>query len=139
MLIQVLPELEKRFNIQFKLFLVYESVPGVTIDPKLMRAWAIKDANYIADQYQLKKITQQPTQESLFTGLLCSIKTVSFLDVSFPLQKEPFRNTNIQQILCIKGPAFWGQKRPCQAHSRDEHIISVEKTFSEKGPDPTLK
>jgi 2-hydroxychromene-2-carboxylate isomerase len=68
MLIQVLPELEKRFNIQFKLFLVYESVPGVTIDPKLMRAWAIKDANYIADQYQLKKITQQPTQESLFTG-----------------------------------------------------------------------
>ena len=68
MLIQVLPDLEKRFNIQFKLFLVYESVPGVTIDPKLMRAWAIKDANYIADQYQLKKITQQPTQESLFTG-----------------------------------------------------------------------
>jgi 2-hydroxychromene-2-carboxylate isomerase len=68
MLIQVLPDLEKRFNIKFKLFLVYESVPGVTIDPKLMRAWAIKDANYIADQYQLKKITQQPTQESLFTG-----------------------------------------------------------------------
>ena len=68
MLIQVLPEMEKRFNIQFKLFLVYESVPGVTIDPKLMRTWAIKDANNIADQYQLKKITQQPTQESLFTG-----------------------------------------------------------------------
>jgi 2-hydroxychromene-2-carboxylate isomerase len=68
MLIQVLPDLEKRFNIKFKLFLVYESVPGVTIDPKLMRAWAIKDANYIADQYQLKKIIQQPTQESLFTG-----------------------------------------------------------------------
>jgi len=68
MLIQVLPELELRFNIQFKLFLVYESVPGVTIDPKLMRSWAIKDANFIAEQYQLKKITQQPTQESLFTG-----------------------------------------------------------------------
>lgn len=68
MLIQVLPELEQRFNIQFKLFLVYESVPGVTIDPKLMRTWAIKDANFIAEQYQLKKITQQPTQESLFTG-----------------------------------------------------------------------
>jgi 2-hydroxychromene-2-carboxylate isomerase len=68
MLIQVLPEIEQRFNIQFKLFLVYESVPGVTIDPKLMRTWAIKDANSIADQYQLKKITQQPTQESLFTG-----------------------------------------------------------------------
>lgn len=68
MLIQVLPELEKRFNIQFKLFLVYESVPGVTIDPKLMRSWAVKDANFVADQYKLKKITQQPTEESLFTG-----------------------------------------------------------------------
>lgn len=68
MLIQVLPELEQRFNITFKLFLVYESVPGVTIDPKLMRAWAIKDANFIAEQYQLKKITQEPSQESLFTG-----------------------------------------------------------------------
>jgi len=68
MLIQVLPEIEQRFNIKFKLFLVYESVPGVTIDPKLMRAWAIKDANFIADQYQLKKIAQQPSQESLFTG-----------------------------------------------------------------------
>jgi 2-hydroxychromene-2-carboxylate isomerase len=68
MLIQVLPELEQRFNIQFKLFLVYESVPGVTIDPKLMRSWAIKDANFIADQYQLKKIIEQPTEESLFTG-----------------------------------------------------------------------
>ncbi len=68
MLIQVLPELEQRFNIQFKLFLVYESVPGVTIDPKLMRSWAIKDANFIAQQYQLKQITEQPTEESLFTG-----------------------------------------------------------------------
>ncbi|NQZ22486.1 MAG: DsbA family protein [Colwellia sp.] len=68
MLIQVLPELEQRFNIQFKLFLVYESVPGVTIDPKLMHSWAIKDANFVAEQYQLKKITQQPTEESLFTG-----------------------------------------------------------------------
>jgi len=68
MLIQVLPELEKRFNIQFKLFLVYESVPGVTIDPKLMRNWAIKDANFVAEQYQLKKITHQPSEESLFTG-----------------------------------------------------------------------
>jgi len=68
MLIQVLPELEKRFNIQFKLFLVYESVPGVTVDPKLMHSWAIKDANFVAEQYQLKKITQQPTEESLFTG-----------------------------------------------------------------------
>jgi len=68
MLIQVLPEIEQRFNIKFKLFLVYESVPGVTIDPKLMRAWAIRDANFIADQYQLKRIDQQPSQESLFTG-----------------------------------------------------------------------
>lgn len=68
MLIQVLPELEQRFNIEFKLFLVYESVPGVTIDPKLMRSWAIKDANFVAEQYQLRKITQQPSEESLFTG-----------------------------------------------------------------------
>ncbi|MEH6384582.1 MAG: DsbA family protein [Colwellia sp.] len=92
MLIQVLPELEKRFNIQFKLFLVYESVPGVTIDPKLMRTWAIKDANFIADQYQLKKITQQPTQESLFTGQQMWQLRPKTLDNAWQLFQETWFN-----------------------------------------------
>jgi 2-hydroxychromene-2-carboxylate isomerase len=68
MLVQVLEDLERRFNIKLKLFLIYETVPGVTIDPKLMRNWALKDANYIAQQYNLKSIEQYPSTKALVTG-----------------------------------------------------------------------
>lgn len=68
MLVQVLGGLERRFNIKFKLLLIYETVPGVTIDPKLMRNWALKDANYIAQQYGLKFIDQYPSTKALVTG-----------------------------------------------------------------------
>jgi len=68
MLIQVLPEFEKRFTIKFNLYLIYESVPGVSIDVNLLRQWAIKDANYIADQYGLIKINSFPSASSLITG-----------------------------------------------------------------------
>jgi len=68
MLIQVLPELEKRFSIKFKLYLVYESVPGISIDANLLRQWAIKDANYIAEQYNLIKVDSFPCASSLITG-----------------------------------------------------------------------
>jgi len=68
MLIQVLPELEKRFSIKFKLYLVYESIPGISIDANLLRQWAIKDANYIAEQYNLIKVDSFPCASSLITG-----------------------------------------------------------------------
>lgn len=68
MLIQVLNNIKKRFNIKFRLFLVYESVPGLHTNMEQLRQWAIKDANFIADQYQLKKVSQYPTAKALVTG-----------------------------------------------------------------------
>lgn len=68
MLVQVLSDLEQRFNITLKLFLIYEAVPSVNIDPKLMRNWALRDANYIAQQYGLKVINKYPSNKALVTG-----------------------------------------------------------------------
>jgi len=68
MLVQVLPELAERFSVKFELFLIYESVPGVTIEPKLMRQWSLKDANYIATQYGLTKVDKLPNSRALLTG-----------------------------------------------------------------------
>ncbi|MFT5758098.1 MAG: 2-hydroxychromene-2-carboxylate isomerase [Alteromonadaceae bacterium] len=68
MLIQVLPEFEKRFKIKVNLYLIYESVPGISIDAHLLRQWAIIDANYIAGQYNLIKVKDFPGASSLITG-----------------------------------------------------------------------
>ncbi len=68
MLMQVLADIEQRYTICFKLYLIYDALPGVTIAPKLMRAWALKDANFIAEQYGLKKLQQYPSSKTLITG-----------------------------------------------------------------------
>jgi 2-hydroxychromene-2-carboxylate isomerase len=68
MLVQVLADIEERFSIRLKLYLIYEAVPGVTVDPKLMREWALKDANFLAQQYNLKSIANFPSEKALLTG-----------------------------------------------------------------------
>lgn len=68
MLVQVLNDLQQRFNIKLKLFLIYEAVPSATKNPKLIRDWALKDANYIAQQYDLKLIEKYPSAKALITG-----------------------------------------------------------------------
>lgn len=68
MLLQVLHSFEERFDIQFKLYLVYDSVPGVSQDMDLFRQWAIKDANYIARQYGLEEVTAYPNARAYITG-----------------------------------------------------------------------
>lgn len=68
MLIQALSSLELRFDIRFKLFLIYEHIPGLNVDMDVLREWSIKDANYIAKQYRLSEIAAYPTQKTLITG-----------------------------------------------------------------------
>ena len=68
MLVQVLSDLEQRFNIRLRLFLIYEGVPSENIERKLIRSWALKDANYIAQQYGLKSIDEYPSTKALVTG-----------------------------------------------------------------------
>lgn len=68
MLVQVLSDLEQRFKIRLKLFLIYEAVSSDNITPKLKRNWALKDANYTAEQYELKLIDKYPTTKALVTG-----------------------------------------------------------------------
>ncbi|GLX77948.1 2-hydroxychromene-2-carboxylate isomerase [Thalassotalea insulae] len=68
MLVQVLADLAERYRVQFKLYLVYQAVPGVTIAPGLMQQWALKDANFIASQYQLTQVKAYPNAKALLTG-----------------------------------------------------------------------
>ncbi|MDO6444810.1 DsbA family protein [Colwellia sp. 1_MG-2023] len=68
MLVQVLSEIEQRFKVNLKLFLIYETVPTVGVDPKIIRHWALADANYIAQQYGLELIKQYPSAKALITG-----------------------------------------------------------------------
>tara|TARA_R110000744_G_scaffold167351_7_gene284765 strand:+ start:8405 stop:9703 length:1299 start_codon:yes stop_codon:yes gene_type:complete len=68
MLVQMLSRLAKNYRLDFKVLFIWGTLPGVTICPKLYRQWAIKDANVIAEQYQLVNITAEPTSASLTTG-----------------------------------------------------------------------
>jgi len=68
MLVQMLSRLAKNYRIDLKVLFIWGTLPGVTIAPKLYRQWALKDANLIAVQHQLVKITDEPTLAALTTG-----------------------------------------------------------------------
>ena len=52
---------------------------------------------------------------------------------TFYYKRRSFYNKNIQKCTFYKkGPTFDEQKRPCQEHSRDEHRILVNSSFSER-------
>ena len=68
MLVQMLSRLAKNYCINFKVLFIWGTLPGITIEPKLYRHWAIKDANIIAQQYNLIKITDVPSLAVLATG-----------------------------------------------------------------------
>lgn len=68
MLVQMLSRLATNYRIDVKVFFIWGTLPGVTIAPKLYRQWSLKDANLIAIQHQLVKITDEPSLASLTTG-----------------------------------------------------------------------
>lgn len=68
MLVQMLSRLANNYQIDIKVLFIWGTLPGVTLCPKLYRQWAINDANLDAEQYQLVKITQEPSLASLATG-----------------------------------------------------------------------
>ena len=68
MLVQMLSRLAVNYHLTFKVLFIWGTLPGITICPKLYRQWAIKDANLIAEKYQLVDIKDEPTSASLTTG-----------------------------------------------------------------------
>lgn len=68
MLAQVLPDIEKRFNITLNLYLVAETTPGPEVNVPLLKEWSLKDANYIANKYGLAQVSAFPNIKSLVTG-----------------------------------------------------------------------
>lgn len=68
MLIQALVELEQRFSIKFRLFLVYESKVSISVEPTIWRKWALSDANTVAQQYGFAAIHAFPHANALFSG-----------------------------------------------------------------------
>lgn len=67
MLIQLLPDLAKRFDIEFELYLVYENT-NVPCDFSSWRKWLINNANLLARRYELISIEQIPQLNTLVTG-----------------------------------------------------------------------
>jgi len=67
-LVQVLPQLEQRFNIKFKLFLIYSNLSHTASDVDLWRLWAFKDAIGLADRYNLLAPERKPSQQMLLTA-----------------------------------------------------------------------
>lgn len=68
MLIQALIHIEQRYAVNIKLYLVYDSLPGVNVYPKLTRKWAFSDANVIAQHYGLMEVTVLPHSTQVLTG-----------------------------------------------------------------------
>ena len=68
MLVQVLPEIATRFNIKFRLLLIHDNLTGMAENTLLWRSWVLKDANKIAEQYKLKKISSMPALKSVVSG-----------------------------------------------------------------------
>lgn len=68
MLVQMLVRLQAQYKLKLKVFFIWGALPGVTIEPKLQRNWAMTDANLIATKYQLIKVNSVPSPQLLSTG-----------------------------------------------------------------------
>lgn len=80
MLMQVLQDIEQRFHLTLRLYLVAETTKGSDVNVPLSKQWALKDANYIADKYSLTKVKGFPSTKTLVTGQqswLLQVKTVA--------------------------------------------------------------
>ena len=68
LLIQVLDELQNRFNIRFQLFITHGAVLGRAGHKSLWRDWALKDAQALASQYQLIPPKNYPEHQTLVSA-----------------------------------------------------------------------
>lgn len=68
MLVQVLPQLAQRFNVEFRLYMVFGFNTEVSANSRLYARWALKDANAIAKQYQLITANKIPDEQYLSTA-----------------------------------------------------------------------
>ena len=70
-LAQVLPELERRFRVEFKLRAVDELLAAMTPDPERLAEWAARDASALAAQYQLAPPAPLREPHETRTAALC--------------------------------------------------------------------
>lgn len=68
LLVRALKKIETNYRVSIALYLVYDTVPGVTIFPSLMNQWALKDANVLAAKLNLPIIKAYPSEQALTTG-----------------------------------------------------------------------
>ena len=68
LLVQVLPELEQRFNVSFKIYFVAGTNHDISANNKLWQQWAKSDVNQLAKRYQLDEVTQYPSVDDINTG-----------------------------------------------------------------------
>lgn len=80
MLVQMLPALEKQFDITFTLYLVADATPDPEIDTTRLKFWTLKSANNIADKYRLINVNTFPKNKALVTGQQTWISTVKSVE-----------------------------------------------------------
>lgn len=80
MLLQVLLNIENRFNIHFNLYLVSETTSSSKVSVTLLKQCMLNDANFTAEKYNLTKVDTYPEAKNLITGQqswLLSVKSIS--------------------------------------------------------------
>lgn len=106
MLVQTLPDLAKRFDIEFDLFLVHENT-NVQCDFNSWRQWLWDDANLLAKRYQLTAVTEKPSIRSLHTG-----------QQLWQLQPRTIENANklFQDVWFNRFESYYGASTPVINH-----------------------
>lgn len=150
MLAQVLLNLETRFDLRFRLYLVASTTLSSEVSTALLKDQALKDANNIGSKYNLIKISQFPSMNTLVTGQqtwLLHVKTVA-------QALEVFVNTwsdNFSEHFSLSTPVITAQIKNKRRMFRKgynasgsiffcgswfvgiEHLAKLEDVLNEKG------
>lgn len=77
MLLQVLPELGKRYNVQIKLFWLGDLQDDMFPEPKLLENYAYQDAQYLADLYGLESLPNHSPDTQMALAAACQLQKIN--------------------------------------------------------------
>lgn len=129
LLIQAINDLSLRYKVNFKLFLVYESVPGFTLCPKLMQVWALKDAQQLATYFGLTAFNQYPNQQNLIAGQQLWQLSVKNVADALEIFNKVWHN-EIEDIIQPSTPVINFQVKNQQKLIRKGHYLPATMYFA---------
>lgn len=129
LLVQAINDLSMRYNVNFKLFLVYESVPGFTLSPKLMQFWALKDAQELAAYFGLNAQSQYPRHHGLIAGQQLWQLTVKDVSGALDIFNRVWSNA-IDEIIQPSTPVINFQVKNQQRLLKKGHYLPATLHFA---------